>query len=259
MITRTRGDSTFLLSAVEFDVCWESLGLGETPVALRLPSPGRTRDERRRIVANAEATLAARGLFANAEPTPELSAALALLAGCDWLVDAHLALPEVVDAIGAGCGSAGAVAARRADRVWVAALSDHQVIPELIGLAGEVPPGIGESASVRGGALAAAVRLAHGDSRVLVAELTARGERAADAAELARLCAEPLRQGQFGASTVTASGRRRAARVVAFHDTAAGRHLQLRRGHGDQEWVTVTPADNRKIALALRELAAETR
>jgi len=28
------------LSAVEFDACWELLGLGDTPLTLELPSPG---------------------------------------------------------------------------------------------------------------------------------------------------------------------------------------------------------------------------
>ncbi|APU12984.1 ESX secretion-associated protein EspG [Actinoalloteichus fjordicus] len=259
MIAESRRQATFLLSAVEFDVCWELLGLGETPVQLGLPSPGRTRTERRRVVGAAEATLTARGLFPGREPAPALGSALELLAAGEWLVDARLALPEIVDAIGAGRASEGAVAARRGDRVWLAALEDHQVIPELLGLAGDVPPGVGESASVRVVALTAAARIARGDPQLLAAELTARGERAADAAELARLSAGPIRQGQFGASAVTTSGRRRATRVVSFHDTAAGRHLQLRRGTGDQEWVTITPADNRKIAAALRELAAEAR
>ena len=51
-----------VLSGVEFDVVWESLGLGPTPVVLNLPSPGRTHTERRHIVAGALSDLRCRGL-----------------------------------------------------------------------------------------------------------------------------------------------------------------------------------------------------
>ena len=41
-----RGPARRVLTAVEFDVLWEWLGLGATPVVLRLDSPGRTHGER---------------------------------------------------------------------------------------------------------------------------------------------------------------------------------------------------------------------
>jgi hypothetical protein len=48
------------LSAVEFDACWELLGLGDTPLTLELPSPGRTWAERHRVFTGVLAALARR-------------------------------------------------------------------------------------------------------------------------------------------------------------------------------------------------------
>ncbi|HEX4252165.1 MAG TPA: ESX secretion-associated protein EspG, partial [Pseudonocardia sp.] len=59
---RHRGPARRVLTAVEFDVLWEWLGLGATPVVLRLDSPGRTHTERRGIVATGWQGLRLRGL-----------------------------------------------------------------------------------------------------------------------------------------------------------------------------------------------------
>ena len=45
------------VTATGFDVAWEDLRLGPTPAVLRLPSPGRTEGERRRIRHAARASL----------------------------------------------------------------------------------------------------------------------------------------------------------------------------------------------------------
>lgn len=62
-----------VLTAVEFDVLWERLGLGPTPVVLRLESPGRTLTERREVLAAGWQALRDRGLAGPSGPHPELT------------------------------------------------------------------------------------------------------------------------------------------------------------------------------------------
>ncbi|AOS61748.1 ESX secretion-associated protein EspG [Actinoalloteichus hymeniacidonis] len=257
-MTAARLAESFLISVAEFDACWEILRLGEPPAQLAIPSPGRTRAARRELLVARMAELAQRDLAAQGEPTPALAADLETLAHPQEAVDAHLLLPQPINAVGAIRHGRGALAARSGDRVWIGTMTPQQLIPELVALAGDVPPGPGESASVRAEVLPDAARRADGDPHVMAEELIARGERPTPAAMLAQMAHRPIRQGQFGASVRTASGvRRRAARLVTFHDTQAGRYLQVRRGMGRDEWVTMTPADNGKIVHALRELVEE--
>ncbi|APU18948.1 EspG family [Actinoalloteichus sp. GBA129-24] len=260
MIGTPATERTMTLSAVEFDVCWELLGLGETPVQLRLPSPGRTWAERRQIVTDHLTALAGRGLVRDREPVATLATALELLVRHEWSVDAALALDRPVNAIGAVRGTAGVSAVRIGDDVRLTPLDSRQVVTTIVALSGEERAAEGKSLSVRGKALAMATQEAGNDQYLFAERLAAHGEPPAVARALARMAARPIRQGQFGASVLVAPGtRRRARRVVAFHDTEAGRHLQLLRRSEGEDWLTVTPADNRKIATALHELLADAR
>nr|MDQ3578855.1 ESX secretion-associated protein EspG [Actinomycetota bacterium] len=72
--------SSVVLSALEFDVLWESERLPAKHVAVQVPSPGRTHTERAELVASAMATLAQRGLVEGRRAVPELSDMLSLLA-----------------------------------------------------------------------------------------------------------------------------------------------------------------------------------
>src|SRR3981189_2829157 len=77
---RPRGPARRVLTAVEFDVLWEWLGLGATPVVLRLDSPGRTHSERRGNVASGWQGLRQRGLADLSGPDPEVVRLMHLLA-----------------------------------------------------------------------------------------------------------------------------------------------------------------------------------
>ncbi|AOS61741.1 ESX secretion-associated protein EspG [Actinoalloteichus hymeniacidonis] len=248
------------LSSTEFDVCWELLGLGESPVQLQLPSPGRTWAERREIVEHALAGLAQRELVRGREPIPELAATLELLVRHEWTVDAHLSLGRQVTAIGAVHGVSGALVVHSGDAVRLTALDGRRVVAAIVELLGDAPAAAGDSISVRADVLGTAARDAAGDPHRFAELLAAGGERPATARALARMAGAPIRLGQFGVGVALPSGgRRRASRVLAFHDTESGRHLQLRRRTESGDWLTMTPADNRKITAALQELIDETR
>jgi hypothetical protein len=81
----------------------------------------------------------------------------------------------------------------------------------------------------------------------------------ADAQELVSMFANIESRGQFGAQRTLRDGRiRRADRVIAFHDTDWGRYLYLARSDGGRDpWITVTPANNARIAENVAELLDE--
>src|SRR5207253_342389 len=76
---------------LEYDICWESLGLGEFPTVLNMNSHGFTLDERRQLARQAWATLDQRGLADGpGELHPDLQDSLETLARPEWEVDARL-------------------------------------------------------------------------------------------------------------------------------------------------------------------------
>ncbi|MCT2582360.1 ESX secretion-associated protein EspG [Actinophytocola gossypii] len=80
------------------------------------------------------------------------------------------------------------------------------------------------------------------------------GERPADARAVGRMCAGALARGQFSARRADRDGRLRAARrVVGYHDTPAGRFLQLRR----DGWVAFTPATGVQLVAQVDQLLDE--
>ncbi|MCP2333271.1 MULTISPECIES: ESX secretion-associated protein EspG [Actinoalloteichus] len=255
------GTAHLTLSLVEFDVCWEVLGLNATPTHLEVPSPGKTWEERRQIVRAVLSGLTARGLARGGAPHPDLESSLGLLAHPDWGLHGGIRGTRQVRAIGAARERQGVVAARRGDevRLWPAPV--WELADQLVGLAGDRPAGPGESVSLRSEVLEVANRRAT-DARALARHLVAEGEPPGQARALAAMVDGAFGGGHFGAVVPDGgTGRRRGAgRLVAFHDTPGGRYLQLRRRTpSGAEWVTVTPAGNARVATALRELVDEAR
>ena len=98
-----------VLTAVEFEVLWACLGLGPTPVTLRLASPGRTDV----ALPPGWDALRARGLAGPGGPDPELARLLHLLAAPPALLELRGDWGRPVRAIAAGGGDAGVLALRQ--------------------------------------------------------------------------------------------------------------------------------------------------
>ncbi|WP_033430923.1 ESX secretion-associated protein EspG [Saccharothrix syringae] len=242
-----------VLAAVEFEVCWSHLGLGELPPVLDAPSPGRTRAERNELVWRVLDDLRHRGLLRGRDLHPDLVAGLTALARFSWAVDARVLGARRLRARAAATGRHGVLAVWEGDVVALRPLPPDALVAEVVRLAGDAPTGRGGSANVRAASLDAAVA-AGGDLDGLAAALEARGERPADARAVARMCRDAHTRGQFGVRVTGRDGRPRSApRVVAFHDTPAGRHLQLRRGG----WVTVLPATAAQLAVQVGQVVDE--
>jgi hypothetical protein len=128
---------------------------------------------------------------------------------------------------------------------------------EALGALPTIPAGPGESITVRAADLDAAALDATGQEAFEFA-LCRRGITARDAGILRVMFGTVRRQGQFGASARNRWGhRRRAAHVIGFFDTDAGRYLQLRQTTPDGvSWSTISPADTRLLVAQLSDLLA---
>jgi hypothetical protein len=245
---------TVVLSTAEFDVLWESERLPARHVALDGPSPGLTTAARAELVARVWAALAERGLAEGGRAEPELAERLALLAHPQRSVDAWLWADREVRALAAMSGEQAMLGVVDRNQVWLIPARDTAFVPTAVSVAGECPAGDGHGVTVPLDLLRAADAEVNGDPRALIMALERRGVPLAQAQELGRMFTGITLRGQFGAErTPRGARRRRADRVVAFHDNEQGRYLFLTR----PGWATVTPADNARLAAAVSELFDE--
>jgi len=239
-----------VLSALEFDVLWESLRLPRAHPALRVPSPGRTHTERRRLADRAWAELAGRGLARGRRAAGEIVDTLSLLAHPRTAVDVWVWSGREIRGLVADSGGQAVLAVVDAGEVWLIPARPGALAESAVSVAGELRAGVGHSVSLPHSTLRAADADAGGDPKALVTALEDRGVELWEAQELAGMLVGVTTRGQFG---VEARGRR-ADRVVAFYDTDAGRYLlQV----GGEDWATVAPADNQLLAVRVAELIDE--
>lgn len=251
--------SSVVLSALEFDVVWESQRFPRRHVALDVPSPGVTRNQRAELVATAWAGLAERGLATGGRVDAELADRLALLAYPERSVDGWIWADREIRGLAAQAGREAMLGVVDRGEVWLIPARDSSFVEAAVSMAGECPGGRGRSVSVPLDVLRAADVAAGGDPKSLIVELTELDVPLGKAQVLAGMFAGMVSRGQFGAErTVNGRAGRRADRVVAFHDTESGRYLYLTRPAADGRlWATVTPADNRTLATAVWELLDE--
>jgi hypothetical protein len=247
-----------VLSRLDFDVLWESERFPRRHVALDVPSPGATHTERAALVARTWRSLEERGLADGGRATVAISDDLALLAyprravyGFIWAPDRKITL---LAATNGGDVLMGVV---DGDEVWL--IRADSVADAAVSVAGDMPPGPGQSMSVPTKLLTAADSRAQGDPQRLSLELADEGLPLSQAQALTGMVAGMTTRGQFGAEAAQGAERpTRAKRVVAFHDTPYGRYLHLVKPSADgTEWSTITPADNRLLATSVRELLDE--
>jgi hypothetical protein len=250
---------TVKLSALEFDVLWEREGLPRRHEALDVPSPGKTHTERAQLVAKALAELEARGLAHGERASGELVDQLNLLARPQVCVDSWVWTDREIRALTATSGNQALLAVVEGDEIWLIPSRDTAIAESAVSICGEAPAGPGISVSIPTEVLKAADAEASGDSRGLAAALMRRGVPNSDAKTLAGMVTGMDLRGQFGVSRVQRDGRvARADRVVAFHDTPQGRYAHLSKPNNDgRDWSTVTPADNRRLVMLVRELLDE--
>ncbi|HZZ48676.1 MAG TPA: ESX secretion-associated protein EspG [Pseudonocardia sp.] len=254
------------LTAIEADACWELLGLGDTPLTLALPSPGRTPVERRALLTAVRNALHDRGLSDDHGPGEQIARSLRLLAGPDHHIDLILVGEPYrhIVAIGAVRRDSAVVAYRRGDLVRLVPVRRGSVVAHLMTTVGPLRPGPGRPVNVPTEVFDAAAAAAStgtgtgtgGSLWVMADELIARGVPRADATSWVHMCTGIRAVGQFGTALWPEGRHRLGPWVIGFHATASGHFLQLRRpdpgGHGAT--VTVCPLSGRRLASLVAEL-----
>lgn len=251
--------SSVVLSTLEFDVLWESERFPRRHLALDVPSPGITHTQRRELVRQAWAGLAERGLADGDRAVPELADRLALLAHPARSVDVFVRADRQVRGLAAVSGRDAQLGVVDGDQVWLIPARDSSFVESAVSVTGDVPAGYGRSVSVPLAALHKADENSGGDPKALITELENENLPLSEAQLLATMLTGITVRGQFGVERAGRDGRMtRARRIIAFHDTDRGRYLfTTRRSPDGQEWATLTPADNARLAASVIELFDE--
>ena len=244
------------LTALEFDVLWEHIAPGAMPLIVKVPSPGKTYEERAAIEDGVWAGLAARGIERD---DPELVDLLRLLARPDREVDGRLWAGSGVRLIACAAEESAMLAVLVGETLTLSRISAHGLPAAAAGALPQASAGPGRSVTLRTADFEAAAQ-GDGTVRGFEGSLLARGIRADDATALAEMIGDVVNTGNFGAAVRDKLGRRvRGERVVSFFDTDAGRYVQIRRPAPDGElWTTISPADTRKLTHHIDELLQET-
>ena len=250
---------TIVLSRLEFDVLWESEKLPPKHEAITVPSPGKTHTERRQLVAKAFGELEQRGLASRGRAEPHLGDLLNLLAHHQLSIDSWVWTDHRISSLAVVSHSNALLCVVDGAEVWLIPARETSIAEAAVSVAGDVIAGPGLSVSVPTDVLTAADADARGDVREFAAALTNKGVSGQDAKAMADMVRDMNVRGQFGVTRMQRDQRMlRADRVVAFHDTPRGRYVHLAKPNNDgRMWSTVTPADNRRLAMCVQELMAE--
>ncbi|MCP2166177.1 ESX secretion-associated protein EspG [Goodfellowiella coeruleoviolacea] len=248
-----------VLSTLEFDVVWESERLPNRHVALDVPSPGITHTERAALVGGAWESLEGRGLARSGRVVPELADRLAVLAHPAVSVDCWVWADRKISALAGAAGNDAMLAVVDRDEVWLIDTRASALAEAAVSVAGDMPAGGGRSVSLPTDELQQAAAEVGDDPELLITALARRGVPLSEAQTLAGMVSGMGTKGQFGAQRAGRQGPpERADRVIAFHDTPAGRYLhQIRPSTDGRRWSTITPADNQRLASCVWELLDE--
>jgi hypothetical protein len=263
---------TWRLSAPQWDVLTEALGLERYPSPIQVHSHGRTRVEHVRVRADVCVELAQLGLLRAGRMDADLEAALRLLHWpASWVDSVWLAgamVDQPVRVVAARGGTAGVCALQHPDQPGATIL---EVIPAT-GLAAAVvrrlpphPPGRSSTVTV---ALQPDDARPHSDARppseaqfgggLLVSASPVRASAECGSAAAAAILDKPhARAGQIAANLRDPSGRVRRSDVLRWCDNVDGRYqVTVNRRSGEPMSLTVGPSDPQRLGDGVQRLLA---
>ncbi|MGH3431560.1 MAG: ESX secretion-associated protein EspG [Thermocrispum sp.] len=252
MARRTPSGSGLILSPLEFDLLWEEFGGGDAPpYPLQVRSHGETFDERDRLDDEVFAGLQESGLAEGDEVAEQLARPLRILARPTRWVDLMVIGAERLRAVAAASRTHAVLAALDEQELALEPLRPEDMIPALLHVIGDVPPGAGERVSLPRAAYAAAMdAFARKGYGAFEAALSAAGVTGRAVRPVATMVSAPRTvAGQFGANGP--GGR---SPVLNWLDTEEGRYAMVVDSAQGEQWVTVTPADVSWLAGQLRSL-----
>ena len=249
-----------LLSPVELDFLWESLGAGELPYPLEVRSHGSTMDERAALRAQVLSGLAGRGLAdRSGRPQPHLEDWFEVLARSEVSLDSvHISAPDSPPllAVAAALGGQGLLAVQDTKGLHLQAVPADGLASAIVGLLPAAPRGTEKSLTVpleqllSGSGVDFMQRRSNGERETKGSPGSRpNGDRSGaddDRKALARLHAQPrLRGGQIGANARNRTGGRSRTPVLSWFDTE---------GHDRRDWITIAPADAPTLRHRLGEM-----
>lgn len=246
------------ISALEYDVLTEHFQLDPMPLVLKVPSPGRTDDERAALVDQAWAGLE------NAD-VQRLEHQLGILRRSEREIDGRVWVGRPLRLLAAAVGDEAVLAVLDGDHLTLHDADATGLPRHALSVLPQTGAGPGRSVTLRTADFEAAAREATGQAELATA-LRDRGVH--DATQLADMIGDIVNRGQFGSAVRDRWSRRvRAGRVISFFDTKQGRYLQVRRDSGNdsgnntdtEAWSTISPADPRRLLQLLTELHEEQR
>ncbi|SDF59564.1 EspG family protein [Lentzea fradiae] len=237
------------LSAEEFDVVWERLNAGPMPLVLKVPSPGKTRDERLQLENRVYRQLDHRGLGNSRGLSGELEGLLRMFVKPEREADGRLWLGHSLRVLAVANGDRVALATMRDDQLTFQPWEGSGLASAVLSVLPAHPAGTGLSVTLPSADVERAISRTDGSPKSLEAEFRGVGLREDDAKALVKMFTGIQHTGNFGAAARDKYGKRcRPERVVAFFDTEEGRYLQQRRAsNGQPPWSTFTPTDNRRM------------
>ncbi|WP_020668803.1 ESX secretion-associated protein EspG [Amycolatopsis nigrescens] len=249
MVRRTAGGSGVVLSHLEFDLLWEDLDTGEPPYPISVASHGATVDERDALAEQVYA-----GLEQDEQLDDDVDELLNRLVRPEFSVDVQLMADESLQVLAAtrgGPAAPGVFAVLSEAELVLEPLPGNGLLPAVAGLLGELAPGPGAPVSMPRSAYSAAmggfVRNGYGGFEAALAAAGVTGSAVRAVATLVE-----SRRTAAGQLAANGPGGRRSP-VLNLFDTEAGRYLVTLSG-GTEQWVTVEPADQRRIMQRLTEL-----
>ncbi|CAL9667619.1 ESX secretion-associated protein EspG [Saccharothrix sp. NPDC042600] len=247
------------LSAEEFDVLWERLDLGPMPLVIKVPSPGKTHQERADLERRVWQAVGARGLGGPTGLHPELDYLLRQFVRPEREVDGRIWVGRSVRVLAVANGDHGAIATLSDNQLTFRRAAGSGLPSAVLGTLPAHPAGTGHSVTMPSADLEKAVKNSDGSPKSLENSLRNHGVRQEDATTLVKMFTGLVHTGNFGAAARDKYGKRcRPDRVVAFFDTEDGRYLQQRRAsNGSEPWSTFTPTDARRLVHQVEELLAE--
>ncbi|MBP2334574.1 hypothetical protein JOF41_000752 [Saccharothrix coeruleofusca] len=257
---------TCTLSRLEFDLCWEHLGLGELPTILSIPSHGATLEERRVLLQDAWRALQAKGLAERGRLDARLAGQLDLLARPEREVDARLRLDAGprVRAVAAARRGHGVLAVLTADALHLRDIDESTLAASVVSLIPSHPMPRSRSINLPSADLERAAAAAGESAARMEAALRDSGLPRPDAQKVSSVLGSVMRMGQFGTAVrPTQYGRpgprKRGPYAVTFYDTPEGRWQFTRRPSGDgRAWSTLSPADHARLVHSVSELLGRT-
>ncbi|WP_199444588.1 ESX secretion-associated protein EspG [Umezawaea beigongshangensis] len=257
----------YVLTRLEYDLCWDQLQLGTHPTVLTINGHGHTTDERRELLHGAWRSLAAKGLVNRTELDGGLERVFRLLARPEREVDARLRLDQHgprVRALGAARGRFAAVAVLTKENLTLETVDESTLASSVVGLLPPHQSPRSRSISIPSDLLDKAAAAAGESAARMETVLRDGGMTWPDAQKVGSVLGNVVRMGQFGAAVRQAGNgapgpRKRGQYVVSFYDTPEGRWQFTRRPSGDgRAWSTLAPADHQRLTQALTELLAHT-